>query len=243
MEGASKDRITGAVILVVVAAIAVPELLSGPGEDVRARDGASPVADAGPPLATYELTIDPGGNAGTARQQELATSAAREQSEAIAQAVPPPVTAPAARTATPEPATVAPQPAPAARQSLPDTAPATASPPAAQASRPAAPAAKAPAAPAPAATTPAPASATAATPAKPSGKWWVQLGSFSSSDNAQRLARELRAKGFTVEVSVAKSGGRDLHRVRAGPESNRDAATALRTRLAAAGQQGTLVAP
>ncbi len=71
----------------------------------------------------------------------------------------------------------------------------------------------------------------------------MQVGSFSSADNAQRLARELRAKGFTVEVTVAKSAGKDLHRVRAGPEASRDAATALRTRLAAAGQQGTLVAP
>lgn len=71
----------------------------------------------------------------------------------------------------------------------------------------------------------------------------MQLGSFSSADNAQRLARELRAKGFTIEVSAVKSGGKELHRVRAGPEADRNAATGLRTRLAAAGQQGTLVAP
>lgn len=245
MEGTSKDRITGAVILVAVAALVVPELLSGPGGDSRAGDAADAVAEAGPPLATYELTINPAGNGGAARQQELATSAAREQSEAIAQAVPPPVTAPA-RPATSEPAAVAQQPAPAARQSLPESTPDPA-----PASRPVDPPTKA-AAPAPApkqepAAASKPATATApkpaTTPAAASGKWWVQLGSFSSADNAQRLARELRAKGFTIEVSVVKSNGKDLHRVRAGPEANRDAATALRTRLAAAGQQGTLVAP
>ncbi len=224
MEGASKERLTGAVILVAALAIAVPELLSGPGEGSRAPAGADAMADTGPPLATYELAIDAGAKSGAARQQELAASAAREQSEAIAQAVPPPVTAPTRTvvpesapevTQPPEPASP-PAPAPAAteRQSLPDAAPA---------------------APAP--------SAAAATPAKPGGKWWVQLGSFSSADNAQRLARELRAKGFTIEVSAVKSGGRELHRVRAGPEPDRNAATGLRTRLASAGQQGTLIAP
>ena len=161
--------------------------------------------------------------------------------------MPPPVTTPA-RPSTPEPAAVAQPPTPAARQSLPESAPGAATP-AAPASRPADPPAKA-AAPAPKqepAAAPKPATATAAkpaaTPATASGKWWVQLGSFSSADNAQRLARELRAKGFSVEVSLVKSNGKDLHRVRAGPEASRDAATALRTRLAAAGQQGTLVAP
>jgi len=244
VEGASKERLTGAVILVAALAIAVPELLSGPGENAGAKAGAGAVADAGPPLATYELAINPGANSGTARQQELAASAAREQSEAIAQAVPPPVTEPV-RTVAPEPVPAA-QPAPPAaqqpasptaeRQSLPAAAPATVAPPASQANRQAAPAAAAKPA------TPAPSPATAA-PAKPAGKWWVQLGSFSSADNAQRLARELRAKGFSIEVSAVKSAGRELHRVRAGPEADRNAATGLRTRLAAAGQQGTLVAP
>lgn len=243
MEGASKERLTGAVILVAALAIAVPELLSGPGENAGAKAGAGAVADAGPPLATYELAINPGASSGAARQQELAASAAREQSEAIAQAVPPPVTAPV-KTVVPEPAPAAqPTPAvvqqpaspPAERQSLPDAAPVTVAPPATMANRQAAPAAPAKAA--------APSQSPAAAPAKPAGKWWVQLGSFSSADNAQRLARELRGKGFSVEVSAVKSGGKELHRVRAGPEADRTAATGLRTRLAAAGQQGTLVAP
>lgn len=243
MEGASKERLTGAVILVAALAIAVPELLSGPGEKAGEREGAGTVADAGPPLATYELAINSGASNGGARQQELAASAAREQSEAIAQAVPPPVTEPA-RTVVPEAAPAAAQPTPPAvqqsappaaeRQSLPDAAPATVAPPATQANRQAAPAASAKSSP----LVPAPAAA-----AKPAGKWWVQLGSFSSADNAQRLARELRAKGFSIEVSAVKSGGKELHRVRAGPEADRNAATGLRTRLAAAGQQGTLVAP
>jgi DedD protein len=83
----------------------------------------------------------------------------------------------------------------------------------------------------------------AATPAAAIGAWWVQLGSFASEQNAQGLARKLRDRGFSIDVSKVRSGSRDLYRVRAGPERNRDAATALRSKLAAAGTQGTLVAP
>jgi DedD protein len=228
VEGASKERITGAVILVAALAIAVPELLSGP--DQRAQDDAPAVVDGAPPLTTYDLAIDPSARPGAARQQELA-SAARAQSEAIAEAVPPPVTAPAAVTA-PEPDPVATTPSPSAPAAQPPAAAQAAAPAVADARKPTVRASEKATAP------PAPAAAPAAT-----GKWWVQLGSFSSADNAQRLARDLRGKGFVIDVSVVKSGGRQLHRVRAGPEKDRDTAVALRTRLASAGQQGTLVAP
>lgn len=229
MEGASKERITGAVILVAALAIAVPELLSGPDQSVQ--DDGPAVVDGAPPLTTYDLAIDPAARSGAARQQELA-STARAQSEAIAEAVPPPVTAP--------PAVTAPEPDPVATSASPSSAPAAQPAAPAQAAAPAVAEAREPTVRAPenAAVRPAPA-ATAA----PTGSWWVQLGSFSSADNAQRLARELRGKGFVIDVSIVKSGGKQLHRVRAGPEKDRDTAVALRTRLASAGQQGTLVAP
>jgi DedD protein len=207
VEKATKERLTGAVIFAALVAIAVPELLSGPSDAKSDADAArGVVADTGPPLATYDLTIDPAAKPAAARQQGLAVPAADEQSQAIAQAVPPPVTEP--------PKPVAPIPAPET-----SVTPATPPPsqPAASPSRTAPPAA--------------------------SGGWWVQVGSFASGENAQRLARDLRGKGFAIEVATVTSGGKQLYRVRAGPEQDRTAAVALRTRLAAAGQQGSLVAP
>jgi cell division protein FtsN len=83
----------------------------------------------------------------------------------------------------------------------------------------------------------------AAKPADSSAKWWAQLGSFSAQENAERLARELRGRGFAVEVSRARTGSKELFRVRAGPVNGRDAAVSLQKRLAAAGHKAALVAP
>jgi DedD protein len=221
VEKPTKERLTGAVIFFAVLAVAVPELLSGPGEGIARQDGQA-VAEAGPPLTTYDLAIDPAAAREVARQQALgADSAAR--SEAIAQAVPPPVTVqvqelpPAPSSST----TVGPA-------AMPEAASVTAEPRAAE---------EGPSRASEVAERPATASTGAA------GRWWVQLGSFSSESNAQRLARDLRAAGFVIDVSKVTAGGRDLHRVRAGPASDRVTATALRDRLVAAGQQGTLVPP
>jgi len=76
------------------------------------------------------------------------------------------------------------------------------------------------------------------------GRWWVQVGSFGSQDNAQRVAQQLRAGGFTIEISQSRLNGKDLYRVRAGPVADRVAASALQARLVAAGQKNSaLVAP
>ncbi len=79
--------------------------------------------------------------------------------------------------------------------------------------------------------------------APPAGKWWAQLGSFSSQENADRLARQLRAAGYSVNVSKINAGGKELYRVRAGPVQSRMDAQALQARLASAGHKSTLVAP
>lgn len=85
------------------------------------------------------------------------------------------------------------------------------------------------------------------TPAPPvvatGGNWWVQLGSFSARDNAERLGKQLRAAGYPVSVSPIKSNGKELYRVRAGPVPTREAAAGLQGRLAAAGHKSSLVAP
>lgn len=237
MEKATRERLTGAVILVAVLAIVVPELLGGPDNDPSPQDAA--VADAGPPLATYNLAIDSGAGEETSRQQELAASA--RESEAIAQSVPPPVTEQApvppvtdTPATPPGAASVAPE-EPAARTVPAREAPATAS--------------TRPATPAPGSAGNASAGSSSGATATPStssaagGGWWVQLGSFSSSDNAQRLARDLRGKGFAIDVTRVSASGKQLYRVRAGPVADRAAAVSLRQRLGTAGQAGTLVGP
>jgi cell division protein FtsN len=73
-----------------------------------------------------------------------------------------------------------------------------------------------------------------------SGAWMVQLGSFASRTNAERLARQVRAGGFSVSVSQGSSGRR-LYRVRVGPAHDREAATQRAVKLRAAGHSGSIV--
>ena len=68
----------------------------------------------------------------------------------------------------------------------------------------------------------------------------VQLGSFASRTNAERLARQVKAGGFKVSVSQGSSGRR-LFRVRVGPAHDREAATQLAAKLQAAGHSGAIV--
>ena len=73
-----------------------------------------------------------------------------------------------------------------------------------------------------------------------SGTWMVQLGSFASRANAERLARQVRAGGFKVSVSQGNSGRR-LYRVRVGPAHDREGAMQLAVKLRAAGHSGAIV--
>lgn len=74
--------------------------------------------------------------------------------------------------------------------------------------------------------------------ASASGNWIVQLGSFSRRENADRLAADLKRKGFAVSVRGGGGASGTLFRVRAGPAADRAAAEALAARLAAAGFKG-----
>lgn len=67
------------------------------------------------------------------------------------------------------------------------------------------------------------------------GLWAVQLGSFSSQENAERLAAELRKQGYAAFLSQIKTGDSSLHRVRIGPQKDRDAAEAVAAKLKSAG--------
>lgn len=104
----------------------------------------------------------------------------------------------------------------------------------------AAPAAPPPLMPAKSARASAAAASAANSAAGDSGTWMVQLGSFASRTNAERLARQVRAGGFKVSVSQGSSGRR-LYRVRVGPAHDREAATQLAVKLRAAGHSGSIV--
>ena len=51
----------------------------------------------------------------------------------------------------------------------------------------------------------------------PLGSWVVQMGSFSSEQNALRLRDKLRKNGFTTQVEKARIEGKSRFRVRVGP--------------------------
>ena len=74
-----------------------------------------------------------------------------------------------------------------------------------------------------------------------SGGWVVQLGYFSIHSNALRLAHRLRVKGFRVSVSPSRVRGRLLWRVWSGPVRSRAAAMHLARRLRLVGLRGEVL--
>jgi DedD protein len=70
------------------------------------------------------------------------------------------------------------------------------------------------------------------------GQWYVQLGSFSSQQNAERLVAKLKAGGF--DATIRKGSNGSMLRVLVGPQADRDAAVALSGKLSAAGFAGQL---
>jgi len=73
------------------------------------------------------------------------------------------------------------------------------------------------------------------------GMWAVQLGSFSNQANAERLAADLRKQGFAAFLSQLSTGSGQLHRVRIGPQKDREAAEAMAARLQKAGHKGKVL--
>ncbi|MDX1515563.1 MAG: SPOR domain-containing protein [Woeseiaceae bacterium] len=73
------------------------------------------------------------------------------------------------------------------------------------------------------------------------GMWAVQIGSFSNQQNAERLAADLRKQGFAAFLSQLQTPSGPLHRVRIGPQKDREAAEAMAARLQKAGHKGTVL--
>jgi DedD protein len=99
-------------------------------------------------------------------------------------------------------------------------------------------------APAPA---PAPGPAVESQPAPPissmHGVWSVQLGSFASRANADKLTRQMKASGFAAFVLEGGSGTSVRYRVRVGPLADRVSAERMAAKLKALGHDSSLVAP
>ncbi len=226
-----KERLTGAIILVALIVLLVPELLRGPFR-VAPRAAAASAGEE-PPLRSYTINLADDTRAhGTSGGASGPEPPVPVDSAVRAGAAPAAGASPSAMSPGFGGAEAAPQAAGAASGASPArTAPATA----------------VPATPPVAAPATAPASAPAAhTSGQPggapgsSGAWMVQLGSFASRANAERLARQVRSGGFKVSVSQGSSGRR-LYRVRVGPVRDRDAAAQLASRLRAAGHGGAIV--
>lgn len=132
-----------------------------------------------------------------------------------------------ARVDPPPPGEAAPEEPPAPPAAAPEPEPAEA-----------APAPPEPVTTAPAATAAAVAGSPVTDRAGGDGDWVVQLGSFASQANADRLAARVKASGFQVSVQGGGGSSGTLYRVRAGPEGDRAGAEALAARLAAAGFKG-----
>lgn len=77
--------------------------------------------------------------------------------------------------------------------------------------------------------------------ASSTGMWAVQLGSFGNKENAERLAADLRKQGFAAFLSQLSTGDSQLHRVRIGPQKDRESADAMAERLAKVGHKGQVL--
>jgi DedD protein len=77
--------------------------------------------------------------------------------------------------------------------------------------------------------------------ASATGMWAVQLGSFGNQENADKLAADLRKQNYTAFLSKLSTGDGDLHRVRIGPQKDRESAEQVAAQLAKAGHKGQVV--
>ncbi len=238
-----KERLTGAIILVVLIVLLVPELLSGPSRSAPAPQAAATSSEE-PPLRSYTIDLadeprTPGGassssvtpqGTGPSHPETIVESPAAGQTEtpAAGQGESPPVGKAGSQAAGQVESHGAGQVvSPATGQMESDAARQAAG-------------AKTPT-PSTGSSHRAPPEQRLATADKPASEWMVQLGVFRKHDNAERLVQELKQKGFHALVSEVSVGGQTLWRVRAGPVAERAAAEQLNAKLRTAGHAGSVV--
>jgi DedD protein len=219
MDSRAKQRLTGAVILVALFVLLVPELLTGP----KTSSGHGALEEAGLRRYTIDLDANSQGSTPLAPPEVTLPPVASapvnsDRAQPGEPAVAPPETP---GTESEDPSASGPsQPGPA---SVAQQAPRQVDPPPVARSAPAQP------------------PVTGAAPPVPKGSFVVQLGSFGSRDNADRLVRDMNAKGFNTFIAPITTNGRELYRVRVGPTRDRASAEALAARLKRAGQSGSIV--
>ncbi|RPI15457.1 MAG: SPOR domain-containing protein [Lysobacterales bacterium] len=224
MDESLKARLIGAAVLVALAVLLIPELLSG------RRSETAPTVVEDDARATRSFTIELGGaSAGTSRG-EVAPAAQPPEAPAGK-----PVPAQdRAQPALADPVVDPVEPSPASEGTAPEPLPLE--------TRPAQPSPEAARAPSPedaADAAPAPEPVRAA-PAR--GGWAVQVGAFGSAAAAGKLVAQLERDGFRAYVAPVKRDGKTLHRVRVGPEPDRSAADRLAQRLKSRGLPASVVA-
>jgi DedD protein len=215
-----KERLVGAAVLVAAAIILIPEMLSGPDDSASSRaDLPTHEADANS-VKTYTIDL----NAPKAQVSEPSAETVTRFVETAP--MPPPEESVSSEALPHEPQESTKPAADVARESVPTP----------QMVRerdqrlleefsaqekPARPVEKPPAAEAPV-TKPAIAVATQST-----GAWAVQVASFGARATSDRMAAELKAKGFPAFVTAFAAKGQTMYRVRVGPVADRAAAEAL----------------
>jgi DedD protein len=212
LDTALRNRLTGAIILVLIAVLLLPELLTGSGGAAgRSAPAGSATRDAaGAPLQTLQIDLS-----GSARAPAGSPSAALPETPEDAQPPPGPVQLPVPEVSQP-PAEATPQ-APV-QESVPAPVPEPVQQPAQQPAR-------APVVPEAVPATP------AAAPAPGATRYFVQVGTFATRERAEAAQKDLARRGFEVIINETTSGARQFHRVRVGPVADRAAAVALEARL------------
>jgi len=230
MDRRLKERLVGATILVAVIVLVVPELLSGPKHPAL-----PPLAAGLPSTSTRSVSVDLATNRATVEPEPAPASQAP-----TTEAPNPTADAGASGTAASRAgsATNAAVPPADAREPGPMSAPSVAT-------------LKAQNGPQTPLETPASPPRSAATTsggsAEPSTAtrhtWALQLGSFASKANAERLVHRLQASGGSFYVAPGGAGSALRYRVRMGPLADRGAAERALTKLKAQGHPATIVTP
>ncbi len=203
MDRALKERIIGAIVLVLFVVLVVPVFLDGPSNSGEVISERVPLpGQSGEKNQTIVLNRDRTQPVPAASSKKPPAAEPQEQQE---QRDPPAssttVASPPQRDVAPEP-----EPEPAPAQNEPDVV-----------------------------------AAAVAEPASSTGMWAVQLGSFGNQENADKLAADLKALGFAAFRSQLLTSSGQLHRVRVGPQKDRESAEAVAEALSKAGRKGQVV--
>ena len=204
MDEQLKERLVGAVVLMALAVIFIPMILSGPKDPPSSRAQSSEPKD----FTSRIVALEPNSSTAPARRSDPPTASASPASEGASTTRPPPKDAVTAKV---KPAPQAPSPAkpePTTKALARDSAPA----PVRAKAPPTAPKLKL--------------SDTTAEVPSPAKGWVVQLGSFANKNNAQGLKARLIKLGYNAFVKTSLAAGAEVTRVYVGPESSKDAAKA-----------------